>query len=78
MIGVMDKVRHRIVDTKNAIIEKIKQMQKPVLDQKIDSMLKDTVKNKRIMVKYLGIGKNIGKKMGGVVGKGLSLLRGLK
>ncbi|MFH1404452.1 MAG: hypothetical protein ABIH11_09310 [Candidatus Altiarchaeota archaeon] len=78
MIGVVDRVRQSIVDGKEAIIRKIREMQKPILDQKIDEMLKDASKTQRIMVKYLGIGKGIGRRLGGFMGVGRSLLKAFR
>jgi len=75
MIGVVGKVRDSIFLTRNAIIREIARLQKPILDRKIDKMLKEVKKTKRIMVKYLGIGKGIGRRIGSTVRKGRSLLK---
>jgi hypothetical protein len=77
MIGVVDKVRRSIVSSRDAVIRSIAELQKPKLDQKIDELLKDIKKVKRVTIKYLGIGRNIGGKLGSVVRAGRSILRAL-
>ncbi|MFC2163177.1 hypothetical protein ACFLRF_05800 [Candidatus Altiarchaeota archaeon] len=73
MIQAEGKLRKRIALTKDALLQKIFEKQKPVLDQKIDDMLKQAPKVNHIMVKYLGMGRNIGKRIGGLLGVGRSL-----
>jgi hypothetical protein len=76
MIGVVGQVRRSVDSIREWIIKDLIRRQKVELDRKIDEMLKPPKVN-RIMLKYLGVGKNVGGKMGGYVGRGLSLLRRL-
>lgn len=73
MNSIVGPVKRTIVDIKNKIIKDLLKKQKPELDKKIDEMLKKPKVN-RILVRQLGIGKSMGKKMKRV-GKGLSLLK---
>jgi hypothetical protein len=70
MIGVVGDARRSVERVRDWIIEEILQRQKPELDRKVDEMLKPKVK--RLMVRYLGIGKGLGKKIG-TIGKGLKI-----
>lgn len=76
MMGVVGQVRRQVVNIRDKVIKDILRLQKPELDQKIDEMLQKPKVN-RIMLKYLGAGHGMGKKMGSYVGRGLSLLRRL-
>ena len=74
MIGVVDRVRESIVSSKEAILRMIAEIQKPVLDRKIDEMLKEVKKTTQIAVKYSGRGLGIGRKLGSAVRTGRRLL----
>ena len=81
MIGVVGQVRQRIESIRERIIRDLIRRQKPELDQKINEMLKPPKVN-RIILKYLGIGKSLGGKIGGsgvgrTIGQGLNMLRKL-
>jgi len=79
MIGVVDKVRNSIYSSREAIMRMIAEMQKPILDQKVDEMLKEAKKTKKVIVKYAGRGLGIGKRIGGGIRKtGMSLLKKIK
>ena len=74
MNAAVGQVRRSVDSIKDWILKDLIRKQKPELDNKIDEMLKPPKVN-RIMLRYLGAGKSIGKKMGGAVKRGLSLLR---
>ncbi len=81
MIGLAGGVRRSVEDVREWIIRELRLRQKPELDRKIDEMLKPP-KASRIMLKYLGVGKEIGKKLGRIgagtgIGRGIKLLRRL-
>jgi hypothetical protein len=76
MIGVVGGVRRSVENTWEWIKNELMLKQKPELDKKIDQMLQPP-KLKRIMQKYLGIGKSLGGKLG-AIGRGLSIGKGLK
>jgi hypothetical protein len=76
MNGVVGQVRRTITSIRERIIRDLIRRQKPELDQKIDEMLKPPKVN-RIMIRFLGVGGSVGRKLGGYVGRGLSLLRKL-
>jgi len=81
MIGLAGSVRRTVEDVREWIIRELKLKQKPELDRKIDEMLKPPKVN-QIMVKYLGVGKEIGKRLGRCgggrsIGAGIRLLRRL-
>ena len=78
MMGVVGRVKEGIISGKQALLDKILNKQKPVLDQKIDAMLKDIRKVNRITIKALGVGASIGKRLGGVARKGASILKSLR
>ena len=74
MNAVAGQVRRTVESIRDRILKDILKQQKPELDKKIDEMLKPPKVN-RIMLRYLGAGKSLGRKMGGAVRRGLSLLR---
>jgi hypothetical protein len=76
MIGVAGGLRRSLENVREWFIKELLRQQKPELDRKIDEMLKEP-KLRRIMQKYLGIGKSLGGKLG-AFGRGLSIGRGLK
>jgi len=81
MMGVVGQARQTIVNIRDKILADLIKRQKPELDKKIDEMLREPKVN-RIMLKYLGVGKTFGKKLGfrGVgkkIGKALKGLRKL-
>lgn len=81
MIGLAGGVRRTVEDVREWIVRELRLRQKPELDRKIDEMLKPPKVN-QIMLKYLGVGKEVGKKLGRSgagrsIGRGLRLLRRL-
>jgi len=77
MIGVVDRIRTTVVSTKEYILQELARIQKPILDRKIDELLKDASRVRRITVKYVGRGLGIGKRVGSAVRKGRSLVKRL-
>ena len=77
MMGVESRGRNSIVKTKDAILQEIARLQKPALDQKIDEMLKEAGKTKKITIKFLGRGLDIGRRIGGRVRAGRRVLKKL-
>jgi len=82
MIGVVGGIQRSYEAVKEWVIHDIIRQQKPELDRKIDQMLKPPTERNRIMMKYLGVGKDIGKKLrrlgGGMsIGGGVRFLRRL-
>jgi len=76
MNAVVGQIRRQVTSIKDKILRDLVKTQKKELDAKVDEMLKGPKVN-RVMVKYLGVGRSFGKKMGSVASKGLSLLKKL-
>jgi hypothetical protein len=74
MIAQKGGLGAQLQSIKDWLIKDLLKLQKPELDRKIDEMLKPP---KRIIQKYLGLGKSIGRKIKGA-GLGKSISRRLK
>lgn len=74
--GVWERVRLR----KERILERFRVRQKPVLDQKIDEMLKEVTKTRKVVVTFFqGAGRGVGGKVGSFfrgVGRSISSFLG--
>jgi len=79
---VRESVWERVQKQKEKILAKLRNQQKPVLDNKIDEMLKHVeVKKKVIVTFFRGVGKSIGRGLGSALcraGHSISSLLGRK
>ncbi|MCX6695201.1 MAG: hypothetical protein NTU61_02755 [Candidatus Altiarchaeota archaeon] len=75
MIGLASRIRDSVVSTRELIMREIAKIQKPILDRRIDEMLKEVKNARKIMVKYTGKGLGIGKRIGSKVSRGISMLK---
>jgi len=75
MIGVVGRVRESVASARELILREIARIQRPVLDRKIDEMLRDARKIRGIAQKYAGTGLGVGRKLGPGLRRGGSLVK---
>ena len=77
---VREGVLERVWRQRERILSRLKRRQKPVLDQKIDELLKEVEVRRRVVVRFFrGAGRSVGKGVGAFfrgVGRSISSLLG--